>query len=62
VFEVGLTEFLAGMALLVSAFAYFETKKVNRSQNRLTDREIELVRIQIQGAQNAQKQHQYLLG
>ncbi|UWQ32214.1 hypothetical protein K3555_16880 [Leisingera sp. M527] len=49
------SEFVAGLAFFISLLAYIETKRANRSQSRLTDREVELVRIQIQTAQNEAK-------
>ncbi|NOC47526.1 hypothetical protein [Ruegeria sp. HKCCD7559] len=50
-----LSDVIAGFALLVSASALIVTLRSFKSQSRLTDREIELVRIQIQQAQGEAK-------
>ena len=50
-----ISDVIAGLALLVSASALLVTLRSFKSESRLTDREIELVRIQIQQARGEAK-------
>lgn len=45
-----ITDYFTGISVLIASAALFFTLKNNRSQSRLTDREVELVRIQIDQA------------
>lgn len=54
-FEI-LTLLIAGLALLVSLFNWRQQSAQNNSQQRLNEREVELVRIQLQRAQKDEQQ------
>ena len=52
---MSISDGISAIALVLALLAIYQTYQATRSQNRLTEREIELVRIQIQQARESAK-------